>query len=154
MIQRIQSVYLFLAIALTASLFFVPYAELTNKAGDLFLLDSKGLYPATPSNAVPIFANSVIIFLCAASIAILITTVFRYKSLGRQISLSKIGLLILLILAGTVFYEIYKANNLLGGTYSIKIFSAFPVISIILVWLAMRGMHKDDQLLKSIDRIR
>lgn len=154
MIQRIQSVYLFLAIVLTASLFFVPYAELTNKAGDLFLLDSKGLYPVSPSNAVAIFANSIIIFLCAASIAILITTIFRYKSLGRQMNLSKIGLLILLTLAGIVFYEIYKSNSLLGGTYSIKIFAAFPVISIILVWLAMRGMHKDDQLLKSIDRIR
>lgn len=154
MIQRIQSVYLFLAIVLTGSLFFLPFAELTNKAGDLFLLDSKGLYPAASQNTVPVFANSILLFFCAASVSVLITTIFRYKNLTRQINLSKIGLLMLLILSGIVFYEIYKANSLLGGTYSIKIFSAFPIISIILVWMAMRGMHKDDQLLKSIDRIR
>jgi len=154
MIQRIQTVYLFLAILLIGSLFSVPFAELTNTKGELFLLDAKGLYPAVSQSANPIFVNTIIVILCAACIAMMIITIFRYKMLARQISLSKIALILLFTLAAVIFYEIWKASGMLGGTYSIKIYTSFPVIAIILVWLAMRGMHKDNQLLKSIDRIR
>ena len=154
MIQRIQTVYLVIAILLIGSLFYLPFAELTNAKGDLFLLDAKGLYSEVSKSAMPLFVNTAVFFLCAACIALMILTVSRYKMLPRQISLSKISLLALLILAGVIFYEIWNNLKNLGGTYSIKIFAVFPVISMILVWLALRGMNKDLQLIKSIDRIR
>jgi hypothetical protein len=154
MIQRIQTVYLFIAILLTGSLFFLPFAELTNTANELFRLDAKGLYQPASPNSAPLFANTIVVILCASCIALMIITIFRYKMLSRQISLSKITVVALFILTGVIFYEIWKAAGMVGGTFSIKIYSSFPAVSIILVWLAMRGMHKDDQLLKSIDRIR
>ncbi len=154
MIQRIQTVYLFIAILLVGSLFFVPFSEMANVKGELFRLDAKGLYSASSQSNAPLFANTVVVFLCASCIALMIITIFRYKSLARQISLSKISLLVLFILTGAIFYEIWKAAGMVGGTFSIKIYASFPAIAIVLVWLAMRGIHKDDRLLKSIDRIR
>jgi hypothetical protein len=154
MIQRIQTVYLFLAILLIAALFYLPFAELTNTKGELYLLDAKGLYPVITQIAVPLFINTAVLILCAACIALMMITIFRYKTLKRQMSLAKISVLALLILAAVIFYEIYTSTHMLGGSYNIKIYAVFPIISLILVWLALRGMHKDDQLIKSIDRIR
>ena len=154
MIQRIQTVYLLIAIFLTGSLFFLPYAEMINSNGELFLLDAKGLYPVAFPNAIPLYVNIVVQILCAASISSMIIAIFRFRHLARQIVLTKLTLLMLLGLGTAIFYGVWKGFEILAGTYSLKIYALFPVIAFILVFMALRGIRKDNQLLKSIDRIR
>jgi len=154
MIQRIQTVYLFIAILLIGSLFFLPFAEMINSNGELFLLDAKGLYPAASPNAIPLYVNIVVQIFCAASISLMIITIFRFRHLARQIVLTKLSLLMLFGLAAGIFYGVWKGSEILAGTYSLKIYTVFPVIALILVFMALRGIRKDDHLLKSIDRIR
>ncbi|NLA23333.1 MAG: DUF4293 domain-containing protein, partial [Bacteroidales bacterium] len=49
---------------------------------------------------------------------------------------------------------LFMTGKSLEAKVHFKIFIAFPIISAILLWLAMRAIGKDEALIRSIDRIR
>jgi hypothetical protein len=60
----------------------------------------------------------------------------------------------MIALTAVISLYIWQYKNTLGGEYSLKVFSSFPLVSAVLVYLAIRGIVKDENLVKSIDRIR
>ena len=154
MIQRIQTVYLLIAAFLVGSLFFVSYAEVVSSKGELLVLDAKGLYQESSSNPGIILSSLPIVVLCATSIALLLMTIFTYKKRMRQILISRISIVLLLGIIGLIYYFVWRGAGLVGGSYSLKMPLVFPLVAVVFVYLAIKGISKDDQLLKSIDRIR
>jgi len=130
MIQRIQTVYLFFVFCLMAILAYLPFSSLNSFADDF----CRG-YAAVAAVAV-----AVIIFL--------------YKNRSMQIRLCY-GMLIALV-AIYVFYFIFNMKNFsLSELFGYLRFTfVFPFISIILVYLAIRGIKKDEKLVRSLDRLR
>jgi len=131
MIQRIQTVYLFFVFCLMAMLVFVPFSSL-NSSADGFC---RG---------------------CTAAAAVgAIVTIFLYKNRKVQIRLCY-GMLVSFIFIYVFYYFIFiKQNFLLAELLGhIRYTSIFPLISIILVYLAIRGIKKDDKLVRSLDRLR
>ena len=142
MIQRIQSIYLLLVIFLSigAPFFFKLWVEADNEvfAFDLFAYESI-LYKLVP-----------ISFIISALLALI--TIFRYNDRQQQFVLGRIIILINLFLLGIL---IYLSLNIPGEIFSEKgIGMLIPSIVILFSVLANKAIRKDENLVKSVDRLR
>jgi hypothetical protein len=131
MIQRIQTVYLFLAACLMLFLVFVPFS-LTSST---FL---SGFYAG--------------IFSLAAIVAII--TIYFYKNRKLQIRLCY-GMLLIQILVYVLFFIFDRQYLPLAEFFQqIRFTFVFPFIAGIFIFLAINGIKKDDKLVRSLDRLR
>ena len=142
MIQRIQSIYLLLVIFLSlgAPFFFKLWVEADNEvfAFDLFA------YESISYKLVPIS------FIISALLALI--TIFRYNDRQQQFVLGRIIILINLFLLGIL---IYLSLNIPGEIFSEKGIGMFiPSIVILFSVLANKAIRKDENLVKSVDRLR
>jgi hypothetical protein len=154
MIQRIQSIYLLIASLLIGSLFFVPLVEIVNMKGEVYRFDTEGLYQEGLQNPEVIVESLSIIILCIINVIFILVTIFQYNNRKRQIVFAKLNIFILLALSGIICYNVWRCVHYISGTYSLRFYLLFPLIAIILIYLAIKAIIKDERLLKSVDRIR
>lgn len=146
MIQRIQSLYLLLAAAAgTATWFFNLWkAKLSNNTISYFNAQASYL----------VFA----IYMIIVSLALI--CIFLFKNRKLQFRLTIINILFSI---GAVVLQYFKvqdhANKLVAA--GLQIVSAtylpaafLPVLILIFLYLAARGIYKDEKLIKSLDRLR
>jgi hypothetical protein len=147
MIQRIQSVYLSISVILIGLLFAIPFAEIA-KDGAVLLFNFQGILLDGAVKQSGILISILMVILLVLHIYALIS----YKKRLLQIRVIKYSMVVLLGLLGTfAFYTAYSYN---GAQISYKISTIFPLIAIILDYLAIRGIRSDEALIRSIDRIR
>ena len=142
MIQRIQSIYLLLVIFLSigAPFFLKLWVEADNEvfAFDLFANESI-LHKLVP-----------ISFVISALLALI--AIFCYNDIQQQFVLGRIIILINLFLLGIL---IYLSLNIPGEIFSEKGIGMFiPSIVILFSVLANKAIRKDENLVKSVDRLR
>jgi len=152
MIQRIQSIYLLMVTLLMASLFFYPIAELLGADGQLFIFNFDGLSVEGEEGLYLITLPPFILL----SIIVLIpfVSIFFYKKRILQMRLNFINMILLLGYLGLNYYYIQNFSKQLDGIVSYQITAIFPIISVILTYLAIRAIGKDEALVRSMDRIR
>ena len=143
MIQRIQSIYLLLATAISGGLIFVfnlwSTPKYTTFVIDLFKEDSLLL------NGI-----SLLFLLSAFSTCV---AIFLYKRRQLQFVLGRISILINLLLLGLLIY----VSLTLPGEMKISdkgIGMFLPIIAIVFVVFANKAIQKDEDLVKSVDRLR
>jgi hypothetical protein len=147
MIQRIQSLYLLVSAILVAFLFVLPFAEIASD-GAVYLFNYKGiLLDGTVKENGMVVSILIGIILALHGFAI-----FAYKNRIRQIRVLVFTILIMLGLLGMFFFFTYYSFT--GAQISFKISMVFPLVAIILDYLAIRAIGKDEALIRSIDRIR
>jgi cytochrome c biogenesis factor len=136
MLQRIQTIYLLLA-ALTS-------------AGLIFLLP---LWNAESGEAVFAVDEILILSLFLLSAVISLITIFLFKNRKLQFVLGRLNILLNLILLGLF---VYWSLNISGeSNISEKgIGMLIPVLSIVFLVLANKAIKKDEDLVKSVDRLR
>lgn len=147
MIQRIQTVYLFISAILTGLLFLLPFAEIA-KDGAIYIFNFKGIIldGVLKENGYSISVLIGIIFAMHGF------AVLSYKNRIRQIRIIVFSILILLGLFGLFFFFTWYTFK--GAQISYKISMVFPLVAAILDYLAIRAIGKDEALIRSIDRIR
>lgn len=125
MIQRIQSVYILLVmIANAISLFFAVGKH------DI--------------SVVLLFAVSAVLALIA---------VFRYKNRKSQFVINRLNILLNLILLGVFAYRVLSTSG--EGIPSEKgVEVILPLFSIVFLFFANRAIKRDEDLVKSVDRLR
>ncbi len=134
MIQRIQSVYLLLAaVASGAVIMFVPL--FSSAAGDYFVLD-----------------DAVFTALTVLSTLISLFSIFRYKNRRQQLVSGRINIILNFILFGLIFYLYYNGHSEEGA--ALRFGSFVPLICVVLITLANKGIMKDEMLVRSADRLR
>ena len=137
MLQRIQTVYLLIIVALTVATLFLPLAVL--QQGDaLFSFDASGLSTmiGEPELLYPAWG----LFALTAIIAIIaLVTIFLYKKRILQIRLCVFNALL---------------GDMEGVSVSVKIALSFPLVNLILDYLAIRNIGADEALVRSLDRLR
>ena len=148
MLQRIQTVYLLIIVALTVATLFLPLAVL--QQGDaLFSFDASGLSTmiGEPELLYPAWG----LFALTAIIAIIaLVTIFLYKKRILQIRLCVFNALLIL-----GFYGFYSLKgDMEGASVSVKIALSFPLVNLILDYLAIRNIGADEALVRSLDRLR
>jgi len=155
MIQRIQSIWLFLATACIFSLFLFPYLQILNADGSASLIKVTGVYQSIAGQQVQTepFLALTIATVVLALIPFLI--IFLFKDRKKQVMLSYLAIVLVI---GFSFWLVQTAKGVLGSVQlsaeNYGIGSMLPSIAIIFIILAIRGMKKDDRLIKSADRLR
>lgn len=147
MIQRIQSVYLLISTILIGLLFLLPFAEIA-KDGAIYLFNFKGvlLDGALKTNGLVISVLLVMI------IVLNVFAIFSYTNRGKQVKLVWGVILMLVVLLVAFVYFTYLAYS--GAQIGFKLGAVLPLIAIVLDYLAIRSINKDEALIRSIDRIR
>jgi hypothetical protein len=144
MIQRIQSIYLLIATLLSGGLIFLLNLWVTEQGIKFFALDS-----LSSDNLV--LASVFGLFIASAVLTLI--TIFQFKKRQLQFVLGRLTILINFILVGIL---VYFSQNLSG---EIKISEKgigllIPIFTIVFVVLANKAVKKDEELVKSVDRLR
>lgn len=147
MIQRIQTVYIFIAAVITALLLGLDYAELAVN-GDLYVFNANGIIHGEQVifNGLPVMIFIVLIVLLH------IAVIFMYKNRIMQIRILAFTIILLLGLLGLLFYFLHSGFENVEAAYKYPM--TFPLIAAIVDYLAIRAIGKDEALVRSLDRIR
>ncbi|MBK0368353.1 DUF4293 domain-containing protein [Flavobacterium agrisoli] len=137
MIQRIQTIYLLLTFAISAILFFLfPLWTLEN--GKVVYFMESHLYT----------------ILLGLSTMLSVMSIISFKKRQNQFVMNRLNMIINLSLLGLF---VYHSLNLSGETPAVSekgIGMFLPIVAIVLLVLANRAIKKDEDLVKSADRLR
>ena len=136
MIQRIQTIYLLVAAILSAGLIFVFHLW-------------------TNSEEVPVFAKDNLLYLglFLGSALCSLVALFSFKNRKFQFVLGRLNIIINFILLGFFVYQsLIPPGESQVSEKGVGIF--IPILSIVLLVLANRAIKKDEDLVKSVDRLR
>lgn len=153
MIQRIQSIWLFLAALSISCLLFLPMVTSKNLIGVEFYIIASGLYQKL-GNTETVVENFYPLLIGVIAVALLcIANIFNYKK--RDLQKKTIYGTIVLIMALSFWCSQY-AKRIPGGIensdYEAGLF--LPPLAIAFCLLAVRGISRDQKLLKSAERLR
>lgn len=154
MIQRIQTLYLLIAALMVAAMFFVPFAELTGKDGAHYLFNISGINVDGNNGSKSLYNTWPVLVLVCSSLILVLLSIFLFKNRITQIRISYISISLLFGLKALMYYYTWNSNNLPAGGLQSKLYAVLPLIAAIFVFLAIRSIRKDENLVKSIDRIR
>lgn len=148
MIQRIQTVYLVVAVALLAVAMCLPVAALS-PVEDLskeFVLMNWG----SEANGVCRFIW-VLMCLLLLSAVCMMWAIFLYKKRPLQMRISRLGGAILVVYYILLVAAIFSDTNY---SYTLEVGSFLPVLSVALAWMAAHSIKKDEMLVRAADRLR
>lgn len=136
MLQRIQTVYLLIAAIFSCGLIFVFHLW-------------------TNAQDVPVYAKDNMLYLAMffGSAALSLISIFNYKNRKFQFVLGRLNIILNFILLGLFLYLLLMAPG--ESDISEKGVGIFiPIFSIVFLVLANKAIKKDEDLVKSVDRLR
>ena len=149
MIQRIQSIYLFLAASVLGSQFVLPYASATADPVAASAAFSDGVFNLNDS--------LVMLVSSAVALGLTIAAFLLFKNRPVQSRITSLGIFASTILAVTLAVQFFTLIKEVGATETNVHYQAgvvMPALSVLLLWLANRAIRKDEALVRSADRLR
>ena len=157
MIQRIQSLYLLLVVLICGMLFLFPIAEYTKDAS-IYVFDVLGIKNITDkSNPIEIISTLPVLLILIVVMLTELISIFLFKNRKLQIRICSLNILLLTALLATIFWYSDKAETAIGQEGAITSFSigaVVPIVALMFTFLAIRSIKKDEELVRSADRIR
>ncbi len=148
MIQRIQSIWLLLAAITILCLLFIPIIGVGSNAG-YYTLYGTGL-KATGTDGSPTNIPLLISTLFAGLISLV--NIFNFRNRKLQIRIALLNIVLILALSAWFFQII---NGISGKTQiDLEPGVYLSLLAIIFTLLAIRGIKKDEKLIRSADRLR
>lgn len=166
MIQRIQSLYLFIVIALGVTLFFLPVIQFTTpeEAGQqrMFELGANGLHELTeeynfvteeltPVQLQGIWGLTVTTVLLPV-LAMVILLLFK-----KRLVQARLSIFLALLCAGyygVLFIYVWFGCRNVAADWDILFGACIPLLCLVLTLMAVRRILKDEALVRSADRLR
>ena len=134
MIQRIQSVYLLLAALVSGCvIFFLPLFVFSDSS---YMILDDAIFTATT----------------VLSALISLYSIFRYKNRRQQLVSGRINIIINFVFFGFLLYMFFAGITKEGA--SLGLGSFMPLVVVVLITLANRGIMKDEMLVRAADRLR
>ncbi|MBQ1176732.1 MAG: DUF4293 domain-containing protein [Paludibacteraceae bacterium] len=136
MIQRIQSIYLLIVTILSIVICLYPYASI---------------------NGAELTYTTSIIYAGLATIIPVTTlfTIFLFRKRILQMRLCSFACIVMLFQAGYMLASYFIASDgQAEGTCHLYLPAVVPYINIILTYLAIRGIGKDEAMVRAADRLR
>jgi len=154
MIQRIQTVFLLLAILALIAFNIFPYWQTTpGEGGENFLLMSYGFIRASETNIFPnVSLYTLVGGISALAMIIVLIEIFRYKNRVLQMKLAIANSFLMSINLALMIYFIFTLQKEYQGTFGIGIF--IYALAMLLNILSRRFIQKDEKLVRSVDRLR
>ncbi|AWA30513.1 DUF4293 domain-containing protein [Flavobacterium magnum] len=136
MLQRIQTVYMAIALLATGVLPFIF---------PLWKVDGKDVFFVAETIYVPLFGLST---------ALSVMAIISYAKRQNQFVMNRLNMILNLILLGLF---VYRSLNLSGEAPVVSekgIGMFLPIVAIVFLVLANKAIKKDEDLVKSADRLR
>lgn len=137
MIQRVQTLYLLLSLITTGVLPFIFPLWTTQEGKDYFFMQ-----------------NQLFIILLGLSTTLSLLSLISFKKRQNQFVIGRLNIILNLILLGLF---VYHSLNLSGETSEVSekgIGMLLPILAIVLLGIANKAIKKDEDLVKSVDRLR
>lgn len=136
MLQRIQTLYMILSVFTMAGLYFI-FPEIQEEAGTLIIHQNE----------------PIVLGLIIGSVLLTLISIFKYKKRIQQFMLNRVSIVLNFVLLG-VF--VYRSLTVPGETLVSEkgIGVLLPIISIVFLVLANKAIKRDEDLVKSVDRLR
>lgn len=148
MIQRVQTLFLFGIALFSLAMLFLPF-EQVSVAETKYMLN---LMPGCLTNMVKPFVY-VPIGLNIVIFGLSLFTIFKFKRRTQQMKFAQLLMVLSVLLMGSLFtMQFLKVDDTAIADFKITAF--FPAINIVLAFLARMFIKKDEELVKSADRIR
>lgn len=155
MIQRIQTLYLLFATILMSFTLFFPLATITYDGQEIVLkaftiVSTAGEF----QTQLPLYLG------CMLAVPALLTlvTIFLYKKRMLQIRLCVSGIVLQVGALAFIGVYCYRIFDIIAessqGIFSLELVSMLPILAIFFTILAIRGIARDEALVRSLDRIR
>lgn len=162
MIQRIQSVFLFISAAVMIAVVFLPlWGKVDMNSSELVTLNAFKLtfenFDESGSKTLVLAKDTFYIAILALiSAGIALFSIFQYKNRLRQIQLGALNSLFMGGALGLTYYFSTKGEALLANGQQGVFQLGFYIIAVALLMnsLANRFIRKDEKLVRSADRIR
>jgi hypothetical protein len=165
MLQRIQTLYLFLVFTIDTLLLIANpiYAEFQMKAGDgkgptsvlmqFWKQVSMGANQELPIDSFK-FLNLVFMVLIAI---IAIYAIFLYQNRKSQLKIAKLLVVANLIFLAVILVDFYLTKRQFVELISVNTLGfqiTWPILMLVFATLALMGIRSDEKLVQSMDRIR
>ena len=155
MIQRIQTLYLLLATALMSLTLFLPLATIWQGGNEIIV--KAWFADGTEGFKVPLPLYLGIILSVATALPFITIFLFKKRMVQIRLCVSEI----VLLLGSAVFVALYcyrmcdvLAELMQNINFTLGFAALMPIVAIIPVALAIRGIARDEALIRSLDRIR
>ena len=147
-IQRIQSVYLLIAVILMVVFAFFP--ALTFELGGRDFV-----YGALETGKVGVTHIDPLMLMLVVLISLLaLIDIFLYKNLQRQMTVCFVDIIIGLAMLVAIGIQAFVVGGREGVVVNWQWYLILPVLSIIFLMLAHKSMSKDKKTLQDSDRLR
>ena len=152
MIQRTQTLFLLVAVIFLVLMLFLPLAEILADGGVTYTGMSRGLQT---ENGEVAFSTWPVFILILVTAVLLFITILLYRNRKLQIRFCVYAIVLGFGQIGLMYYYwVLIFRQLVVENFSIRVPVIFPVVAIILTYLAFRGIRRDEILIRSIDKIR
>lgn len=150
MIQRIQSIYLFL-VAVCSLLTLVFSFSSYNVGESILVFDAFGFELAGKQQGfMPLYP------ILISSTLFALVSLFLFKARKRQLMINKINYLLILLVIILMFIDLNTFKALIDSetvvSYGVGMF--LPIAALVFNFLANRGIKSDEKLIQSLDRLR
>ncbi|TCD10352.1 DUF4293 family protein [Pedobacter frigidisoli] len=155
MIQRVQSIWLFLAAIALILMLFLPILSKENKTTET-TIHTVGLYQDAVGKPGPGFMKEQFTPLLITNIVVAVLCFFNIFNFKRRSLQKRIAIFSIVAIGGFAFWCSIFAQKLPGGIAGAHFdFGAYlPALSILFCVLAIFGINKDERLIRSAERLR
>ena len=160
MIQRIQTVYLLLVVALGITLCFVPVVQFVTPEGAEIVraweLTALGMTETTVNELPAVELNGLWGLLLASVLipVLAMVDIFLYKKRLLQARLNIFSIMLCLGYYGVLAIYVYLAKMVMGAEWYILPWAAIPLVCMVLTVMATRRILKDEAMVRAADRLR
>lgn len=134
MIQRIQSVYLFIAALCCGGLIFIL---------PVFVKDNTAVMAASDFTYLTLFGLSTLLSIIA---------LFSFKKRTLQIGLTRFNIILNFAHFGILMFMWWEQKDVADFAPGLGAF--LPIVAVVLLALANKGILRDEVMVKSMDRLR
>ena len=156
MIQRIQTLFLFIVFGLSLAAFFFPIANFLSSPVYTVELGVLGIKEYAAYDVE--WPNTILLpIVLGLTGLIAFATIFLYKRRKLQVRLIRFDLLLNIIYLALIFFYYVPELETLTQTSADYIREAgiyIPIVSVLFLILANRFIVKDEKLIRSADRLR
>lgn len=155
MIQRKQSVYLLLTILFSVLFLQGNMIRFNNGSENFISMTVRGILRLRPDAAAEYLGSMLpltIPLLLIASLSLVVIFLYRNRRLQMMLTLVLIGVSVISILIAGAYIFFIAGKYTADIIFNIKIL--IPVLIVVCLILAYRGIRKDEDMVRSYDRLR
>jgi len=155
MIQRIQSLYLLLTIIFSSIFLKGDFLKFINNNGSEIEMNLRGAWQITEtgeSGLIPgyIFLSAIIVLIPVISLAALLS----FKNRKLQIRITIVLIISAVVFSGLLAYYVILLKRNYQAQFLPGFKTVIPLLVLVFAILAYRGIRKDENIVKSYDRLR